>query len=209
MEGMGDDVLVHVVAQVAVEAGADVLVDRLQLDEHQRQAVDEADQVGTAVVVRGAQPGDLQLAHAQKAVVLGIAEVDDSGKALPLVALGIGVGDRHAAPDIAVERLVVLKRGAAEVLTGQFLDSLVYRLCRQLGIEPLDGCAQVAGEHHRFLIQPTQRAVRSEGLLVPGVDAVPAEYVVQVFGEGLLDQAVLAVDVGEGHPALPPCLSSL
>ena len=52
MEGVGDDVLVQVVAQVAVEAGADVLVDRLQLDEHQRQAVDEADEVGPAVVAR-------------------------------------------------------------------------------------------------------------------------------------------------------------
>ena len=61
VEGMGDDVLVHVVAQVAVEAGADVLVDRLQLDEDQRQAVDEADEIGAAVVVRRAQAGELQL----------------------------------------------------------------------------------------------------------------------------------------------------
>ena len=69
VEGVGDDVLVQVVAQVAVEAGADVLVDRLQLDEDQRQAVDEADQVGPAVVARGAQAGDLQLAHGKEAVV--------------------------------------------------------------------------------------------------------------------------------------------
>ena len=61
VEGMGDDVLVHVVAQVAVEPGADVLVDRLQLDEDQRQAVDEADEIGAAVVVRRAQAGELQL----------------------------------------------------------------------------------------------------------------------------------------------------
>jgi hypothetical protein len=39
MEGVGDDVLVEVVAQVAVETGADVLVDRLQLDEDQQPSL--------------------------------------------------------------------------------------------------------------------------------------------------------------------------
>ena len=52
MEGVGDDGLVHVVGEVVVEALADVPVDRLQLDEDQRQAVDETDQIGAAVVVR-------------------------------------------------------------------------------------------------------------------------------------------------------------
>ena len=68
VEGVGDDVLVHVVAQVVVEAGADVLVDRLQLDEDQRQAVDEADEIGAAVVVRRAHARELQLAHGEEAV---------------------------------------------------------------------------------------------------------------------------------------------
>ena len=36
VEGMCDDVLVHVVAQIAVEARPDVLVDGLQLDKDQR-----------------------------------------------------------------------------------------------------------------------------------------------------------------------------
>jgi len=34
---MGDDMLVQIIPQVAVKAGADVFIDRLQLDEHQRQ----------------------------------------------------------------------------------------------------------------------------------------------------------------------------
>ena len=38
-----------------------------------------------------------------------------------------------------------------------------------------------------------------EGLGVVGVDALPAEAVPQVVGEGLLDQTVFAVDVGECH----------
>ena len=44
MEGVSEDVFVHIVGQVVVEALADVLMDRLQFDEDQRQAVDETDQ---------------------------------------------------------------------------------------------------------------------------------------------------------------------
>ena len=43
VEGMGDDVFVHVVGEVVVESLANVPVDCLQLDEDQRQAVDKAD----------------------------------------------------------------------------------------------------------------------------------------------------------------------
>ena len=68
MEGVGDDVLVHVVGKVVVESLADVLVDRLQLDEDQRKAVDEADQIGAPVVVRRADAGELQLAHGEEAI---------------------------------------------------------------------------------------------------------------------------------------------
>ena len=100
VEGMGDDVLVHVVAQVAVEAGADVLVDGLQLDEDQRQAVDEADEVGAAVVVRRAQAGDLQLAHGEEAVCAGlVVEIDHPGAGVAAIAGGVAVGDRHAVAD--------------------------------------------------------------------------------------------------------------
>ena len=69
VEGVGDAVLGQVVGQVVVEAGADVPVDRLQLDEDQRQAVDEAHQIGAPVVVRHAHALDLQLAHGEEAVV--------------------------------------------------------------------------------------------------------------------------------------------
>ena len=69
VEGMGDDVLVQVVAQIAVEPGTDVLIDRLQLDEDQRQAIDKADQIGPPVVVGRAQAGDLQLAYGKEAIV--------------------------------------------------------------------------------------------------------------------------------------------
>ena len=80
MEGMGDDVLVHVVGEVVFEAFADISVDRLQLDEGQRQAVYETDQVGAAVVVGRPDAGELQLAHGKETVGTGrVVEVDYAG----------------------------------------------------------------------------------------------------------------------------------
>jgi hypothetical protein len=77
MEGMRNDVLVHIVAQIAVKSGSDILVDRLQLDEDQRQTVDKADEIGTAVVVRCAQAGQLQLANSEEVIVArAVVEVD-------------------------------------------------------------------------------------------------------------------------------------
>ena len=58
VEGMSDDVFVKIVLQVAVEPRPDVFVNRFQLDKDQRQAIDEADEVGPAVVVGRTQPGD-------------------------------------------------------------------------------------------------------------------------------------------------------
>ena len=48
--------------------------------------------------------------------------------------------------------------------------------------------------------------MRPEGLVVPGVDAVPAEHIMQILGKGLLDQAVLAVDVGDHRRAIQSLL---
>ena len=48
-------------------------------------------------------------------------------------------------------------------------------------------------------VMPTPVSVRSERLGVVGVDDLPAERLFKVPGEGLLDQAVFAVDVSEGH----------
>ena len=116
MEGMGDDVLVHVVGEVAVEALADVPVDRLQLDDHQRQAVDEADQVGAAVVVGGADAGELQLADGEEVVrTWSVVEVDHAGPGGLPVSLGVSVLHGHAGADHPVELAVVLHRRAAYV----------------------------------------------------------------------------------------------
>ena len=120
MEGVGDDVLVHVVGEVVVEALADVLVDRLQLDEDQRQAVDETDQIGAAVIVRRADTGELQLAHGEEAIgTRRVVEVNHPGAGGLLVALGVPILDRHAGAEQTVEVPVVLDCRTADIVDRQ------------------------------------------------------------------------------------------
>src|SRR6266853_3993930 len=69
MKGVSNNMLVHVVPQVAVKSRPDVLIDRLELDEHQRQAIDKTNQVRPPIVARRAQPRDFQLAHGEEAIV--------------------------------------------------------------------------------------------------------------------------------------------
>ena len=52
MEGLGDAVLVQVVCEVIVEAGANISIHRLQFDENERQPIDKAHQIGAPIVVR-------------------------------------------------------------------------------------------------------------------------------------------------------------
>ena len=97
----------------------------------------------------------------------------------------------------------MLKRRAGEVLSGQSVDDLVDGLRGEFRVEFFDGGAQVTGQYNLGGVTASECAVGSEGFLIPGIDAVPAQHVVQMSGEGLLDQAVFAVDVGDGHWTLP------
>ena len=100
VEGVRYDVLVHVVAQVAVESGADVLVDGFKLDEDERQPVDEADKIGTAVVVGRAQPGELQFAHGQEAIGARlVVEVDHLRTGVVQAAGSVAIVNGHAIAD--------------------------------------------------------------------------------------------------------------
>ena len=124
--------LLLVVGEVLVEGGARRHAGLLQLDHHQRQAVDEADEVGPAGVERA---GDAELADQQEVVVLGLLPVDHA-QALGLLAavLAVGHGDRDAVLeqpiDLAVRRLQAHRRAVA----GQLVDGGVDRLGRQRGL---------------------------------------------------------------------------
>lgn len=68
MKRLDDHVFVEVVPRVAVEGGPNVLVNRFEFNEHQRQAVDEADQLCAAIAIGGTQAHDLQFSHGQAPV---------------------------------------------------------------------------------------------------------------------------------------------
>jgi hypothetical protein len=209
MEGLCDDVLIHVVAQVTVESGADVLVDCLQLDKHQRQTVDEADKIGAAVIVWRAQAGQFQFAHSQKPIRTRLVlEVDNASARVAEVASGIAIGDRYAIADQAIEVLIVLQHRAAEVVDRERPHCVIDRSRRQVRVESLKRGSQIAGQHRLGRILAPERAGRPKGLVVEGIDALPAERLFEVLGKGRLHQPVLAVDGGERH-VIGPLASAL
>ncbi len=199
VEGMGDDVSIKGVAQITVEPGADVPVDRLQFDEYQRQTIDETNQVGAAIVVGRAQPGDPEFAHHQKAIVCRLTEIDHPGLRVTQCTLRIAIAHRHTVADQPVKSLIVLEQGARIIMVRQLGHRLVYRRRRQRRVELYQCGPQIEYQHHLALAGTAQRAVGTEGLLVPGIDALPAQHLFQVIGKGCLNQAVFAVDVGVGH----------
>ena len=124
-------VFAQVVGQVVVEAGPHIQIDGLQLDEHQRQAVDETDQIGAAVVVGHTQALDLQLADGEETVVgsaVGagaILEINDLGAGVLGLSGSIAPVNGHAVPDEIVELPVMLDERAGEVHPGQFFNGLL------------------------------------------------------------------------------------
>ncbi len=106
---------------------------------------------------------------------------------------------RHAVANKAVALPVVLDKRAGEVDASDLLDRLFAGGFRKIRIQALQRRPQVTNQHDLALGGSPQRSMRPEGLRVVGVDAVPAKDLLQMVGEGLLDQPVFAVDVGEGH----------
>ena len=197
VEGMRDAMFAHVVSEIVVEAGADVPVNRLQLNEDQRQAVDEANQVRPPVVVRHANALDLQLAHGEEAIVSGVAKVDHLCVSVPGLAAGVAPVHGNPAADEGVELAVVLNERPSEVDPGQLLDGLLPRLGWNVPVQPCERRPQVAHQHGLPVGGASQRSRRPERLRVVCINAVPTEHLFEMFGKRLLDQAVFAVDAGD------------
>ena len=209
VKGMGDDVLVEIVTEVAIEAGPDVLVDRLEFNEHQRQTIHEADEVGAAVIARRPQACEFQLAHREEPVVRlaircgAVAEINDLCPTAAELAFCITVIHWHAVADVFVELLVVLEQRPGEIALGQPRDGLFKGRRRQLWVEPPQRVPKVPLEHGLAGVRAPERAVRPERLLVPRIDTFPTQLVAQMLRKRLLDEPVFAVDVGVGHAELP------
>ena len=99
---------VEIVRQVAVVGGADVHINRLELDENDGQAVDETNQIRAPVVMGRAQALNFQFADSHETILLGLPEIDNLDANFLLLALVVAIGHRHPIADHLVKRPVVL-----------------------------------------------------------------------------------------------------
>jgi hypothetical protein len=86
-----------------------------------------------------------------------------------------------------------------EIVDGKLPHSVVDRGSWQLRIEPLKRCTEIAGEHRLSGVLAAEHAVRPEGLIIPGIGALPTEIIPQVLGESALHQHVFAIDRRPRH----------
>ena len=124
VEGVGDDVFLHAIAEVAVEPGADVFVNRLQFDKDKRKTIDETDEVGSSIIARSTQAGELQFPHRKESIVSSsvssspIFKIDDPRPDLAKLAQLVFVAHRHPVADELVKIPVVLEHCPSEVVPG-------------------------------------------------------------------------------------------
>ena len=188
VEEMGNGVAV--VRVVLLEGGLEVPVDVLALDEQQRQAVDEADDVRPPPVEAAAYP---ELAHAEKVVVRGVIEVEDPEAVVRQLALG--VTERH--PNAVAHQRVLLPVGGGDALQRGGLDDLPHRAVvggiGETRVQVYKFLAKGARQYDFVVGSAAEQAVRPEVFGVVGVDGFPAEPLFQVLGGGLLDERVFRV----------------
>src|ERR1019366_2155669 len=162
----------------------------------------ETQQVRGAGVGGGAQSGNLQFADGEKAVigdavhgeVLKVEDARPFGVDLPP---RIAPTDGNAFADQAIKVAIVLEQGSGEIVLGKLGNGIFDGIRGQLRVEAKEGAAKVAGKDHFAGVSAAQGSGEAEGLLVPRVDALPAEVLFEVPGEGGLHQAVFAIDAGD------------
>ena len=181
---------VAVVRVVAVVRGFEVPVDVFAFDEEEGQAVDEADDVCPTAVEVALYP---QFAHAEEVVVFGGFKIEDSEAFPHLLALGVAECDGYA----VANEIVLFAVGGDDALRSSggcdLPDRVAVGVFGQVGVQSSQGCEQIAREHHFAVRGATEQAVRSEVLIVIGIDGFPAELLFEVLGCGLLNEGVFGV----------------
>ena len=104
--------------------------------------------------------------------------------------------DGNAVVDQAIKVAVVLEQGSGEIVLGKLGNGIFDGIRGQLRVEAKEGAAKVAGKDHFAGASAAQGSGEAEGFLVPCVDALPAEVLFEVPGEGGLHQTVFAIDAG-------------
>ena len=193
-EQRGDDVAV--VAEVVVVGVLDRDVRRLELEQHQRDAVDVEDRVGPTVVELA---GDADLRRRQPLVLVGMAEVDEPDGVVLVVAVVVAPRRPVAVTQQVVDGLV----GPHPIHLRPVLDELGQRLLphqlRHRRIEVPDRIPEPMDEHDIGGRVPPQRPRRPERLLRRADDRPPE--LGQQIERRLLDHRQLVERIRHQTPA--------
>ena len=162
----------------------------LALDEQQRQAVDESDDVRPPPVEVAFHP---QLAHTEKIVIFRCIEIEHPQPLPHPFAPLVAEGDLHAVAQLGVLLPVGGDQGLRGDGGGDLPHGIVVGRIRQAGIQGHQLLAQRAGQHHLAVGRPPQQAVRPEVLVVIGIHRLPAKLSLQILGSCLLDEGVFVI----------------
>ena len=181
---------VAVVRVVVVVRGFEVPVDVFAFDEEEGQAVDKADDVCPSAVEVAFYP---QFAHAEEVVVFRCVKIEDAEAFPHPLAVGVVKCDGYAVAD----EIVLFAVGGDDALRSgggcDLPDGVVVGVFGQAGVQRSQGGEQMAREYDFAIRGATEQAVRSEVLVVVGIDGFPAELLFEVFGSGLLNEGVFGV----------------
>ena len=174
-EEVGDGV--QIVAEVVRVGVAQFLDVGLEFAKQERQAVDEADQVGAAGVQVA---GDPQLLRHQKIVVRRVLPVHDADDLQALAARVVLEGDLDAVLEQRVDLTVGLDGRQRAAAAGELLGGQRQRFGRQVGVEPRQRRPQAREEHHLPAVLAAQVGAAECGLcgvedLVVGIHRLPAQ----------------------------------
>lgn len=151
-----------------------------EFDEDEGEAVDEADEIGASVAIFA---GDPELGDHEEVVVVGAIPVDDGEGFELFFVVVVAVLDFDASFEELVGFLVGAGDRLAAAVAGEFVEGESDCGFGCVGVEFLEGGAEVAFEDDLFAGGATEGAVFSEDFAV-GVKGFPAEKLVEDFREG-------------------------
>ena len=194
LEGVGDLFLVGLdlvkgLPDVGVRVGR-----VLQLDQHQRQAVDEQDDVGPARVVRA---GDAELVDRQPLVARRRGPIDELDEIAPRFAVAL-VLHRHAGDQQPME-LPVRRQQHRRAQVHHLLYRVVTRRLRHVGVQRGHGPAQPIQQQRLAVVAALGRAaIRRQLRPIPVLPAHVGQPAQGLLFELVFGHGVLASPVGSG-----------
>ncbi len=174
---------IAIVGIILLERRLQIPVDVLALDEQQRQAIDEADDIRPPPVQISAHP---QLTHAEEMVVLRLLEIEYPQALAHPLTVGIAEPDLHPILDQVVFLPVRRQQGLGSHACRNLTHGIVIGFIGKLGIEFDQLLPQWSRQHNLAVRSPAQHPVRAESLVVVGVNRLPPEFLFQILGCRLL-----------------------